>query len=111
MSHVVYEVIQHDGGWADPVGGTVSETYPNCDLAHKAAASAAGEQRAPGETTSIETRRPTANGAEGAREWRRPAGDGREGLEGSFTILRYPRESGNEIVELAAPAGAFIRER
>jgi hypothetical protein len=58
MSHVVYEVIQHDGGWAYRVGGTISETYPSRDLAHKAAAAAAGEQRTPGETTSIEYETP-----------------------------------------------------
>ena len=58
MSHVLYEVIQHDGGWAYRVGGTISESYPSRDLAHKAAAAAAGEQRAPGETTSIEYETP-----------------------------------------------------
>ncbi len=58
MSHVVYNVVQHDGGWAYRVGGTLSETYPSRQLAHKAAERAAQEQRAPGETTAIEYETP-----------------------------------------------------
>jgi Uncharacterized protein conserved in bacteria (DUF2188) len=54
MSHVTYAVIQHDGGWAYRVDGTISETYPSRELAHAAAAAAAREQRAPGDTTAIQ---------------------------------------------------------
>ncbi len=54
MAHVVYQIVEHDGGWAYRVGATVSETYPSRKLAHKAAEAAAGEQRAPGETASIQ---------------------------------------------------------
>ena len=53
MTQVSYQVIQHDGGWAYKVGSTISETYPTRDLAHAAAARAAGEQRAPGEDEAI----------------------------------------------------------
>ena len=63
MAHVTYRIIAHDGGWAYRVGDTISETYPSHDLAHKAAAAAAHEQRAPGDTTAIEYE--TADG-----EWR-----------------------------------------
>jgi hypothetical protein len=58
LSHVVYVIVEHDGGWAYRVGATVSETYPSRALAHKAAAAAAAEQRAPGETASIEYETP-----------------------------------------------------
>ena len=54
MSHTTYEVIQHDGGWAYKMGSTISETFATHELAHAAAARAAGEQRAPGEDAAIE---------------------------------------------------------
>jgi Uncharacterized protein conserved in bacteria (DUF2188) len=53
MPQVTYKVIEHDGGWAYKVGATISETYPTHELAHAAAARAAGEQRAPGEDQAI----------------------------------------------------------
>ena len=54
MTHVTYEVIPHDGGWAYRMAGTISETFPTRELAHAAAARAAGEQRTPGEDEAIE---------------------------------------------------------
>ena len=54
MTQVTYQVIQHDGGWAYKMGSTISETYPTRDLAHAAAARAAGEQKAPGEDEAIQ---------------------------------------------------------
>ena len=54
MSHVVYEIVEHDGGWAYRAGATLSETYKTHDLARKAAVAAAREQRTPGETTPIQ---------------------------------------------------------
>jgi hypothetical protein len=54
MTHVVYEVIEHDGGWAYKVGGVFSETFATRQLAHAAAARAAREQRAPGESEAIQ---------------------------------------------------------
>lgn len=53
MTEIVYQVVQHDGGWAYKVGGTFSETFPTHEAAHRAAARAAAEQRQPGETTGI----------------------------------------------------------
>ena len=54
MSHVVYMIVEHDGGFAYRVGGTISETFASRALAHKAAEAASVEQRAPGQTSSIE---------------------------------------------------------
>lgn len=54
MTHVTYEVVEHEGGWAYKVGDVFSETYPTRELAHAAAAQAASEQRAPGESGPIE---------------------------------------------------------
>ena len=54
MAKVVYEIVEHDGGWAYRVGDTLSETFPTDDLARQAADRAAGEQRLAGETAQIE---------------------------------------------------------
>ncbi|HEY2707249.1 MAG TPA: hypothetical protein VGI95_04290 [Caulobacteraceae bacterium] len=53
MSHVTYEIVEHDGGWAYRVDGVYSETFPNHGAARKAAQRAAGEQRVSGETRGI----------------------------------------------------------
>ncbi len=58
MSHVTYVIVQHDSGWAYRVGDTISMTYLTREAAHKAAAAAAAEQRAPGETTEIQYETP-----------------------------------------------------
>ncbi len=54
MSKVVYEVVQHDGGWAYKVGDVLSETFPSHAAAHAAAAAAAERQRHGGNTEAIE---------------------------------------------------------
>jgi hypothetical protein len=51
---VIYEIVEHDGGWAYKVGDVFSETYPTHAAALKAAQTAAEEQKAPGETEIIE---------------------------------------------------------
>jgi len=53
MSKIIYEVVEHDGGWAYQVAGAFSETFPSHDAARKAAESAAREQGVPGDTTDI----------------------------------------------------------
>ena len=53
MTHIVYEVVEHDGGWAYRVDGVISETFPSHDAARRAAERAAAEQRVPGNTTGI----------------------------------------------------------
>jgi len=54
MSKVVYNIVQHDGGWAYRVSDVFSETFPTHDAALKAARVAAAEQRVPGTTETIE---------------------------------------------------------
>jgi hypothetical protein len=54
MAHVVYRVVEHDGGWAYKVGDVFSETFRTHALAHAAAVRAAREQRAPGESATIQ---------------------------------------------------------
>ena len=54
MSHVTYQVVEHDGGWAYKAGEVFSETFPNEKLARAAANRAAREQRTPGESEAIE---------------------------------------------------------
>ena len=54
MSEVVYEIVQHDGGWAYKAEGVFSETYPSHDAALKAAKIVAREQRTPGPTQVIQ---------------------------------------------------------
>jgi hypothetical protein len=54
VSEIIYEVVEHDGGWAYKVNGTLSETFPTHQAAHAAAVRAAAEQRVPGATETIE---------------------------------------------------------
>ena len=54
MSHVTYQVVQHDGGWAYKVDGVFSEPFPTHAEALAAARTAAEEQRVPGHSEVIE---------------------------------------------------------
>ncbi|MBI1173434.1 DUF2188 domain-containing protein [bacterium] len=53
MSKVIYEIVEHDGGWAYRVGGTFSEPFSSHDAAFHAARRAAVEQLRPGESRRI----------------------------------------------------------
>lgn len=53
MSAVVYEIVEHDGGWAYRVDGAYSEAHPSHDAARAAAAKAAREQHVGGDTVRI----------------------------------------------------------
>jgi hypothetical protein len=53
MTKIIYEIVEHDGGWAYRVDGVFSETYPSHDFARKAAEQAAQEQEVAGATTGI----------------------------------------------------------
>jgi hypothetical protein len=53
MTRVIYEIVEHDGGWAYKVGGTFSEPFPSHDAAFRAARTAACEQLRPGESKGI----------------------------------------------------------
>src|SRR5690242_16929551 len=54
MSHLTYEIVEHDGGWAYRADGVFSEPYPTREDALRAARRAAGEQRVGGEDEAIE---------------------------------------------------------
>jgi hypothetical protein len=54
MTKLVYEIVQHDGGWAYKVGDTFSETFPTHNHALQAAETAAAEQRVAGSTDGIQ---------------------------------------------------------
>lgn len=53
MANIIYEVVEHDGGWAYKVGDVFSETYPSHSAALQAAKAAAAEQQQPGTTEGI----------------------------------------------------------
>jgi len=53
MAKIIYEIVEHDGGWAYRADGVYSETFLSHDLARKAAERAAQEQAVAGETTAI----------------------------------------------------------
>jgi hypothetical protein len=53
MTKLIYEVVQHDGGWACRADGVYSETFPSHDLARHAAERAAKEQEVPGDAADI----------------------------------------------------------
>ena len=54
MSKVVYEIVEHDGGFAYRVGATLSETFRNHDEARAAAVKAAAEHEQRGHGEEIE---------------------------------------------------------
>jgi hypothetical protein len=53
VTKVVYEIVEHDGGWAYRVDGVYSETFASHDEARRRARRAAGEQRVSGEAVAI----------------------------------------------------------
>ncbi len=53
MTKIVYEIIQHDGGWAFKLGDTISETFRSHDAAYAAAKRVAIEQMRPDHTVGI----------------------------------------------------------
>jgi hypothetical protein len=54
MSHVHYQIVQHDGGWTYKVGDVFAETFRTRAEAETAAKRAAAEQRVPTRTRDIE---------------------------------------------------------
>ena len=54
MPEVIYEIVEHDGGWAYKPNGVFSESFPTHAAALKAAQTAATEQRVPGATHVIQ---------------------------------------------------------
>jgi len=54
MTHVTYKIVRHDDGWAYTANGVFSEPFPSHAEALAAARTAATEQRAPGQTETIE---------------------------------------------------------
>jgi hypothetical protein len=53
MVKVLYEIVEHDGGWAYKVDGVYSETFRTHEGARAAAHRAAAEQRVAGEERGI----------------------------------------------------------
>lgn len=54
MGKLVYEIVEHNGGWAYKVDGTFSETFDSRDEAVRAARNAAAEQTLTDATGDIE---------------------------------------------------------
>jgi Uncharacterized protein conserved in bacteria (DUF2188) len=54
MTKIVYQIVEHDGGWAYKVGGVFSESFPSHESALAAAKRAAAEQEVRGTTETIE---------------------------------------------------------
>lgn len=54
MTHVTYQIVEHNGGWAYKVGDVFSETFASHDEAREAATIAAAEQTSPGPDETIE---------------------------------------------------------
>lgn len=53
MTKVVYEIVEHDGGWAYRMNGAYSEAFPTHSDAVQAARIAAAEQQVGGEDEEI----------------------------------------------------------
>jgi hypothetical protein len=58
MTKLVYCVIEHDGGWAYTVGGSISETFKTHDQARSAAERAAHAQMRGGDDVEISFEEP-----------------------------------------------------
>lgn len=54
MTRIVYDIVEHDGGWAYRLGGTYSGTFKTHADALAAARIAAAEHRVAGKTEGIE---------------------------------------------------------
>jgi len=54
VTKLVYQVVEHDGGWAYKLGDVFSETFPSHDAARSAAEKAAAEQQLGGDDEAIE---------------------------------------------------------
>jgi len=54
MASIVYEVVEHDGGWAYKVGDVFSERFDSHDAARAAADDAAARHELSGEDEVIE---------------------------------------------------------
>ena len=54
MSRIVYQIVEHDGGWAYKVDGVFSEPFTSHEATLAAAKHAGGEQKVPGATETIE---------------------------------------------------------
>lgn len=69
MTKIVYEIVEHDGGFAYRVGATLSETFRSHDEARIAAVKAATEheQRGPAEEIEYE---------DGKGKWHQEHADG-----------------------------------
>ena len=53
MTKLIYESVEHDGGWAYRANGAYSETFPTHDAARAAAERAAAKQTVAGNTAGI----------------------------------------------------------
>ena len=62
MHDIVYEIVQHDGGWAYKVNGVFSEPFPTHAEALAAAQVAAAEQEIPGQGKPSNTRMTKGSG-------------------------------------------------
>lgn len=71
MANVIYEIVEHDGGWAYRVDGVFSETFASREKAAAAAQRAANEQTIPGEATDILYE-------DAAGEWRQESSSGHD---------------------------------
>jgi hypothetical protein len=54
MTRVLYEIVEHDGGWAYKLGDVFSETFASREEAIEAAKIVAQEHEQAGPTTDIE---------------------------------------------------------
>ncbi|OLP59898.1 hypothetical protein BJF93_09845 [Xaviernesmea oryzae] len=53
MTRIVYEIVEHDEGWAYKLGDVFSETFSTHDKALQAARTAAAEQQVGGDDEEI----------------------------------------------------------
>jgi hypothetical protein len=79
MTEIIYQIVEHDGGWAYKLGDVFSETFATREEAVEAANIVAKEHEQPGETSDIEYQ-----DEEG--KWHAETADGRDRPEADVAV-------------------------
>ncbi len=87
MARVVYEIVEHDGGWAYKLGSVFSETFRTHEDAMNAAKAAAAEQQLAGATEGISYQ-------DASGHWHEEVAEGGDRPEAEVEDFAPPAEDG-----------------
>jgi hypothetical protein len=87
MARIVYEIVEHDGGWAYKLGNVFSETFRTHEDAMNAAKAAAAEQQLAGATEGISYQ-------DASGRWHEEVAEGGDRPEAEVEDIAPPAEDG-----------------